>query len=681
MKQQSKKKKLQTRINVFFFIVFIIFSTLILRLGYVQIVYGESYKKEVEQTEEISVSTSVPRGRMLDRQYNVVVDNSPTKAITYTRSYSTSQEERLEIAEDLAQVLSVETDKITERDMKDYWIITRPEEAKAILTEEDYLNVEEGNIEEDVLYQLQLERITNEELGMISEQELNVLAIKREMDSGYALTPQIIKKGVTDVEFAYISEHLDVLPGVDVTTDWDREYVYEDLLRTLIGNITTSDEGLPADSIDYYLSKGYSRNDRVGKSYLELQYEDILQGEKKKIKNITDKVGNVVDVEVLSEGAAGKDIILTIDMELQQEVERIIEQQLTETKKQSGTELLDRAFVIIMNPRNGEILTMAGKQMTDDNEIKDFALGGMTTSYEMGSTVKGATVLAGFQEGVIQPNTVLYDTPIKIKGTPEKSSWKNMGYINDLVALKQSSNVYMFRTAIAIGNGVYVPNQSLRIDNDALSTMRYYFNQFGLGISTGIDLPNESTGVVGENNDFLLDYAIGQYDTYTALQMAQYVSTIANGGYRMKPHLVKEVRQPSSEKELGPVDYSINPVVLNQLDMNQEFIERVQEGFRQVTQESGGTAYTYFNNKEYDVSGKTGTAETYYYGPKENYQGMPTYNLTFVGYSPSENPEIAFSVVVPWADTRNKVTINKQIAAQVTDAYYELKNERIEESE
>ncbi len=124
-----------------------------------------------------------------------------------------------------------------------------------------------------------------------------------------------------------------------------------------------------------------------------------------------------------------------------------------------------------------------------------------------------------------------------------------MGTINELTALKQSSNVYMFKTAIAIGGGVYRPHAPLRINPEAFATIRHYFSQFGLGVKTGIDLPNELSGFQGQSTrgGFLLDLAIGQYDMYTPMQLAQYVSTIANGGYRMKPQLVKEIREPSAD--------------------------------------------------------------------------------------------------------------------------------------
>ncbi len=304
------------------------------------------------------------------------------------------------------------------------------------------------------------------------------------------------------------------------------------------------------------MSLGYSRNDRVGKSYLEYQYENLLQGQKEKVRNVTDSSGNVTDTETVSKGKAGDDLVLTIDTELQKDVEKIIEKNLRAAKARPSTQLLDRAFVVMMDPRNGEVLTMAGKQIKQAGgkyKIDDYALGTMTSSYNMGSAVKGATLLTGYQTGAIKIGNIFTDEVLNIKDSPPKKSVSVMGPINDLTALERSSNVYMFKTAIAIGKGKYISGHPLPLDYSAFDKFRYYFSEFGLGVKTGIDLPNEATGYVGtkRQSGFLLDFAIGQYDTYTPLQMAQYVSTIANGGYRMKPQVVKEVRKPS-KKVSGP---------------------------------------------------------------------------------------------------------------------------------
>lgn len=669
-----------------FFIVFLLFSVLILRLGIVQIVYGEDYKREIERTEDITVNNPVPRGKMYDTNGNIVVDNIPENAITYTNR-GASQEEMLQVAERLAKLIDKKPDKVTEREKKDFWIIKHKDAAEKKVSEKERNNLKKKYEDEkeynDKVYKLILDRITDNEINSLSENELEVLAIYREFISGYKFTPQIVKnKDVTPEEFAVVSENLQLLPGIDTTTDWERSYAFGDTLRSVLGGVTSSDKGLPAEEIDYYLSRNYSRNDRVGTSYLEKQYEDILHGQKAKIKNVTDQSGKVVSTEVISDGQRGKDLVLSVNMDLQQRVEKIIEEELLAAKSQAGAHLLDRAYVVLMDPNTGEIKSLAGKRLvkneeTGKTEMKDDALGTLTTSYSVGSAVKGATILTGYQTGAIKPNDSFYDAPLNIAGQ-SFSSWKNLGSMNDINALKYSSNIYMFQLAIRLGEGRYVPGASLPINPTAFDTMRQHFAQFGLGVRTGIDLPNEQTGFIGTDKSrsgLLLFQAIGQYDTYTTLQLAQYVSTIANGGYRMEPHMVKEIREPQLDNQLGSVVQEIEPKVLNRIDVDETLMGRVQLGFKKVYQEQGGTAYSYFFDKAYSPAGKTGTAEAFYDGPLKQYRMAPVINLSLVGYAPSENPEIAMAVLVPWAYQGNSSnSANLKIGERVMDAYFELRN-------
>ncbi|MBD8003573.1 peptidoglycan D,D-transpeptidase FtsI family protein [Bacillus norwichensis] len=665
--------------NMLFFIVFLLFSLLILRLGVIQIVYGEDAKREVERTEDITVNKSVPRGKVYDRKHRLIVDNEPRKAITYTIPNQFDQKETLKTAKALAKLINKDTDKITERDKIDYWLMTHPDEAAKKVSKAE---LEKYKDKADKLYKLQLERVTKEEIASLTQEDLEVLAIYREFTGGYALTQQIVKnEDVSTEEYAKVSERLAELPGVDTTTDWERKYAYEDTLRSILGNVSN---GLPSEKTDYYMARGYNRNDRVGKSYIELQYEDVLRGQKEKVKNIT-RSGSVIESKVLHEGQRGKDLVLTVDMELQHEVDKIVEEELRKTKMRGGTGLLDRAFVTLMDPYTGEILAMSGKQYAYDEDegrykFSDFAAGNFTTSYVVGSSVKGASVLTGYMTGVITPgNNTMLDEPLLIKGSASKSSHFNRGgyvYLNDHTALVRSSNVYMFKLAIAIGDGQYRRNQSLIIDKEkAFREMREHFSQFGLGIRTGIDLPGEQIGFRGAVEEAhggnVLDFAIGQYDSYTPLQLAQYVSTIANGGYRMQPHIVKEIRDPGEDKEeMGPLAQEVQPKVLNRINAEDSWIQRVQGGFWGVFHEANGTGKA-FASEPYSPAGKTGTAETVD-------RGTGVWNLSLVAYAPYENPEVAMSIVVPSAYVKggSPNNINSDIGKRVLKAYFDLKNKK-----
>ncbi|MFJ8516526.1 peptidoglycan D,D-transpeptidase FtsI family protein [Lysinibacillus xylanilyticus] len=679
------------RMNVLFFAIFLVFSMLIFRLGYMQIVKGEDYVRDLERKEEVAVNTSVPRGRMYDRYGRILVDNQPENAITYTKMPATTTEEMLDIAEKLAKLIEQPTNRVTLRDKQDFWIIKNHDAAYAKVTEAEKKKI---NAQENVqtsqinaqIDKLVRERITNEELLQLTEKDLEVLAIYREMVSGYNLSPQIIKsENVSADEFARVSERLTQLPGVNTTTDWKRLK-----LSTLgiLGRTTVPTKGIPKEKLNYYLARDYSRNDRVGESYIEAQYEDLLQGQKSVVKNITNKKGQVVDTVTTFEGEPGKDLKLTIDSELQLETEKIVERELLKLKSQGGSYLLDRAFLVMMDPNTGDILSMVGKKIeknpeTGKNEVVDYSYGNFTTAYEAGSAVKAATLLTGYNQGVVSMGTVMGDEPIVLAGTsPKASIFNRNGYIslNDLTALERSSNVYMFKIAMLINGTPYSYGMPLRLKDDTFPKMRNNYAQFGLGVKTGIDLPNEFSGVEGPSGPTMggktLDLAIGQYDTYTPLQLAQYISTVANGGYRIKPHVVKEVREPSNDgQQLGQLVTEIGPTILNRIDNPTEEIDYVKKGLRQVYIGPQGTARGAFANAPYTAAGKTGTAQVVYYGPLKEYFGTDTLTFTHVGFAPYENPEIAYAVVIPWATTNTgaHLTNNNVIARESVDKYFELK--------
>ncbi|WP_431029801.1 peptidoglycan D,D-transpeptidase FtsI family protein [Lysinibacillus sp. LZ02] len=689
----KQRANLTFRMNILFFSIFLLFSILIFRLGYLQIVKGEDYVRKLEEKEEVRVNTSVPRGRIYDRYGRILVDNQPENAITYTKLPTTKRDEMLEVAKDLAQLIDMPTNRVTYRDKQDFWILNNNEAAKEKVTDKEMQefrkaneNIEESEVDKEYNRRI-LERITDEELAQLTDFDLEVLAIYREMTSGYNLSPQIIKsENVTDAEFALVSERLSELPGVNTTTDWKRVRLAS---LAVLGRTTTPSKGIPKSKLNYYLAREYSRNDRVGESYFEAEYEELLQGEKSVVKNLTNKKGEVVETITTYAGEPGKDLVTTLDMELQQEADRIVEKYLLQMKASGGASLLDRAFYVMMDPNTGEILSMVGKKIEYDEETRerymiDYSYGAFTTAYEAGSAVKAATVLTAYQEGVISPGTVLVDQPILLAGTQPKSSVFNRGgaiAMNDVRALEQSSNSYMFQLAIKMGGANYYRNMGLRLKDDTLQRMRNGYAQFGLGVETGIDLPGEMTGYQGvmDTPGKMLDLAIGQFDTYTPLQLAQYISTIANGGYRIQPRLLKEIRNPSSDGEkLGTLVEEVQPKILNRISNTDAEIAQVKEGLRRVYVGSYGSARSKFYDTPYTAAGKTGTAEVVYYGPQKERYGTEVLSLIHVGFAPYENPEVAYAVVIPWATTNHNryTSYNNYIAREVLDAYFALKEKR-----
>ncbi|MCF3941778.1 peptidoglycan D,D-transpeptidase FtsI family protein [Oceanobacillus alkalisoli] len=707
MKEKKKKRaQLPFRTNIIFFIVFLLFSMLIFQLGVVQILNGEAFQDKIDQTIQDTTKIAVPRGKIYDTNENLVVDNKALYSITYTPPKGVQAQDRLDLAEKLAQFISMdsdeELDKVSDRDKREYVYLKdltknegKSDDEEKEKTYEELLPEEELKDKSNAeIYQLVLDSIPDDHVAdsVFSTQELEVIRIKKELDKAYSLTPQIVKnEDVTPEEYALVSENLDQLRGINATTDWNRDYLYDSTIRSLLGSISTHQTGIPAENMQYFMSRGYSRNDRVGRSGLEEQYEDVLRGRKEQIEYTTTKTGAVIDSKTIVQGKRGKDLILTIDMEFQEKVDEILEDELGKAIRLDpyNNRFLNDALAVVMNPQTGELISVAGK--TYDHKEGTFSNSPHRTLHDAhlpGSVVKGATVLAGLHSGVISPGQTFLDRPIKIAGTPEKRSLSStIGYADDIKALKESSNVYMFYIALRMG-GDYryrFPNgASSTMDPAAWQEMSNYFLQFGLGAPTGIDFPFESTGFpidTAPNMGLFMDYAIGQYGTYTTMQLAQYVSTIANDGYRVQPHFVKEIREPiASQTELGPLYKSINTEYLNQIQASESEIARVQEGFRQAFQVQRGTAYSYFAGKDYQAVGKTGTAES---RVVVDGVGYDTINRAIIGYAPMDNPEVAFAVMVPniGLNAREDGNIANRIAERIMDTYFDMQEDQDEEAD
>ncbi|ALX48096.1 peptidoglycan D,D-transpeptidase FtsI family protein [Lentibacillus amyloliquefaciens] len=682
-KNKKKKAQLPFRLNILFFIVFLLFSALVLQLGVVQILNGEAFQSEIDRTTNDYTEVPVPRGKMYDRNGELIVGNDAAYSITYTPEKGIQAEDRLNVAEKLAEHISMDSedhlDSVTLRDKREYWYLNNTEEAKGLLSKKESEEMDNGEA-----YTETLKRIDEDKVDDYSKQQLEVMAIKKEMDKAMALTPQVIKnENVSPEEFARVSAHLDELPGINATTDWNRKYPYDQTFRDFAGSITSEEQGIPADQEDYYLTRGYSRNDRVGNSGLEEEYERVLRGRKEKIQYTTNNDGTVVDSDVVVDGQRGKDLVLTVDMELQQQVDKVLREEMQAAMNADPVENreMEYATAVVMDPNTGEILAASGQRYDDkENEFVSTETASIFNANAPGSSVKGATMLAGYESGVIEPGQRFYDTTINVASTPPKSSWTDLGWVNDYDALEQSSNVYMFYIAMRMGGYYnYEPNKPMPVESGTFQEMRNYYAQFGLGVETGIDFPQESTGFTGPNGSGkTLDLAIGQYDTYTTMQMAQYVSTIANGGSRVRPHFMKEVRNPIPHDEgLGPVHESYNTDIMNQLQMSSSEIDRVQEGFRRVFQEPNGTGSRHFADKPYDAAGKTGTAEYDKYHKDGSYTS--TENLSLVGYAPYDDPEVAFAIMVPFTGKGSDYPINHNIGKGILDAYFELENDDEEE--
>lgn len=689
---QQHLKKIKKRLYILFWVICTLIVVLLWRLFDLQVVNGDKMRAFIAKSEEITINENVPRGKIYDRNGILIVGNKTHKAITYTRQKLTTTKEILAISENLSKYLKMDTSKLTERDKKDYWIALHPKEARSKMTDEEKEQVAQQLITQAQYDELMRQRVTDKELVDI---DLNVLAIYAKMSSGAILSPQFIKnRDVTDEEYALVSENLSTLSGINIGVDWEREYLQGDTLKSLIG--TLSINGLPEENLTQYLNKGYTRSDRVGTSYIEQQYEDILKGHKNVVKIKTNKTGGIVDTELIKSGSAGNDIQLSIDINLQRRLEKEVTDYLIGYhNREVGAgrmPTLSQAYAIIQNPNTGELLAVVGKQINfaADNisiqSVSDVSYATVSASYEMGSTVKGATLLTAYQNNLINVGDVKVDEPIWLSNTQVKTSYFNSQggavTIDDVTAIQRSSNVYMWKLALDMLGQQYVPGMVLdttHIENK-MNKVRQDFGQVGLGVKTGIDLPIDSEGLKGNILDSpvsFLDEFIGQYDTYTPMQVSQYISTIANGGQRYAPRLGLAVLEPSKiTNKMGDVKQKLIDVQLNKINNTVEQLDQVKAGMNLVYTTAAGTGSKYFGDGSYSVAGKTGTAETTYNNQDRGLSGLYAENHAYIGYIPAENPQMSFTVLLVGTPGVNELYLEDgDLARAVVDSYFSQDND------
>ena len=682
LKKKKKKSHIPFRLNLLFLIVFFSFIALISRLAYIQLVKGDEFVALVQRTETTTAKKSVPRGSIYDSQGRILVGNKPKLAINYTRPADVKASTMLETAKKLTTLISVDASELKERDLKDYWVATNPDKVDSLLTAEEKKRIAKENLSTSKTYEMQLEHIPADELNY-SDAEKQVIAIFTKMNSAYALSTVTLKnEGVTEQEVAKISERLGELRGVDVDSDWDREYPMGDMLKTILGTVSSEKTGLPSDKVKSLLAQGYSLNDRVGTSYLEEQYETVLSGTKTVVKSQTNTKGEVVNTTETYPGKGGSNLVLTIDTEFQKKIEEIAKKSVEEMTDPAA----DRVYIVVMNPKNGDILGITGKKKKFDENfhstgVEDDALGAINNSFGMGSVVKPATVLSGYMDGAItlDDNTIV-DEPIEFEASKPKSSWFNRNgkmELTDLDALERSSNVYMIKLAMKMGGQTtYEKGGRLNINLSLFDKLREYYAQFGLGVRTGIDLPNEGKGYNGGTADAFsaLDFAFGQFDLYTPLQLAQYMSTIANGGTRIAPRLVKEIHETSPSGGIGNLEDVVPTKIMNSIQVSKEILDHIKEGLYRVTHGENGTSATTFRTYSPQVAGKTGTTEAFYSGPNPAYKNEAVENSTFISYAPYDNPEIVVAVVAPYFKDGSPSDYAAKVAKQVYDAYFAKTN-------
>lgn len=616
---------MKSRRYFYYILVIFLFCILGVRLISIRASKEEYQEKLLAKTEVYVSGSSAPRGRILDTNGNVLVDNIGVKTIYYNKIKGINIEDEIEIAKKLADILTI--DPAGTKALKDYWLVTNSN-GESLITEEEYKLLEERKLTNNDITDLKYERITEEMLNSFSDIEKKAAHIYSLMNDGYVYSKKEILKDVSESEYAKVIESN--IPGVTGELSWERIYLYGDTLKNIFGSIGL----IPEERKEEYLSSGYELTDTVGLSYLEYEYEEYLKGTKAEYLVNSDNT-----LTLVSEEKRGNDLVLSIDINLQLKVEEIIKDKIILGDKYPNTDYYKDSYALVSDPNNGSILAIAGIRRNDDDSWSDISLNTINKSFTIGSAVKGATIAVGYNYGLIEMDKYITDSCVKLYLVPEKCSFKSLGRINDLTALAYSSNYYQYLIAIGLTGNTYKPNIKLNATEEHFNIYRNMLASFGLGVKTEIDLPGEQTGIIGKTiaDDLLLNLAIGQYDTYTPVEVLQYINSLATGK-RTALSLMKEI------KSNDDVILSNESTVLNEIELEQVYLDRIREGVKLVLSEGTGRIYV---DKSINAAGKTGTSESFYDSNSDGTVDVATITSTFAGYFPSDNPKFSVVVITP----------------------------------
>ncbi|MDT2689461.1 peptidoglycan D,D-transpeptidase FtsI family protein [Enterococcus gallinarum] len=679
-----RKSHVPFRLNFLFFVIFGLFVALIVQLGYLQIVNGDNIEKQLKASSVVEVNGSSPRGMIYDASGKPLVKNQANAAITFTRGNKMTAEDLLKTAQKLATLIDIPIDKnLTERDLKDFWLAD-PENLKKA---QDQLSSKQKALGASEQYAATVDKVTDEDIAF-NDDQLKVASIFKRMNSAQSLSTVYLKNSdVSDEELAIVAENMTELPGVSTGTDWTRKIVEGSSLASLIGTVTTEEQGIPEENLDEYLAKGYARNDRVGRSYLEKQYEEVLQGSKSKSQITLDNSNNIESQKEIYAGSKGDNLVLTLDAKFQKEVDEILQDNFKSLMDSGAAEYSPGVYAVAINPKTGGILAMSGYQHeAESSKLQENAIGTFINAFVPGSVVKGGTLAAGWENGVLNGNEVLYDQPIRIGSDVKTSIFNPTGANNRNLsaeqALEVSSNSYMMQVALRLMGIEYQPGISIpTVDRqtEAYSKLRTAFASFGMGTKTGIDLPGEATGIstpvdkldTVSDGGKILDLAFGQFDTYTTLQLAQYAATVANGGQRLQPHIVSGIYGNDETGGLGSLKSAVEPTVLNEVGLTTDQMKIIQNGFYDAVHGTDAWATaTGLASAKMELSAKTGTAETPIVD--ENGKTINLVNLNIVAYGPSDDADVAVAVVLPQVKSSTTSHPNVKIVKEIMDAYYDL---------
>ena len=516
-----------------------------------------------------------------------------------------------------------------------------------------------------------------------------IMVVRYEIDrNGYSnIRPIIVAKDISRESSIQIEEQGHLLPGTAIVTEPIVTYPYGTLASHILGYL-----GLI--SAEEYAEKSdeYDINDVIGRDGIQYMFEKYLKGQDG-IRQIDMSVDGEVTGEYISkEAVEGCDVVLTIDANLQKAVESALEEGMK--KIQSGyygdKHDADAGAAIVMNVKTGEVLALASNPVYEpelyiegisQKKLEEYEKNGSTFNraisgtYAPGSIYKMVVATAALETGTIDTKTEIYDSGVyPYAHQPVCWYWSTYrtghGYQNLTEAIKHSCNYFFYEIGYRMG----------------VDTFAKYAEYYGLNKKTGIELPSESTGLIASTKvaeemgevwqpGNTLSAAIGQSDNnFTPIEIARYISMLANGGKAVDVSIVKSIIDPDgNEISESEIEEYVNGMLgnpdteLEDLNIKQENLDAILEGMKGVTSEPGGTAYYIFSDFGMDIAGKTGSAETQIDGKVNGW---------FAGFAPYDDPEIAVVVLIEDAGSGGNTA---EVAKTIMQEYFGMNAKKVTE--
>ena len=691
MAKVKGKYNINLRFNVLTVLTYLVGIILIAQLFNLQIVHGAEYREQSNTRLTRESTLEAARGSILDKTGNTLVTSSTKFDLELYKTKIDTQMLNQAIW-NIVQVL----EKYQVSYVDSFPIKINPIEF-TIADEELAIWKKNNELDENITAEEAFDEF-KEKYDIKSddiEQIRKIIAIRYAIvQNGYSSTKALkIASDIPREAVAEFSENGDKFPGINIVVQPQREYSKGSLASHILGYASQI-------SSDEYASRKdtYDQNDIIGKTGIEYVFEEYLRG-KNGTKQIDMAVDGTITAEYISEEAvAGADVVLTIDSNLQKITEDALAANIQKIASGGFGKVYDAkaGSCVVMNVNTGEVLAMANYPNYTpsefvggisnenwakyrDNEAKPLVDRSIQNSYSPGSTFKMITAIAGLESGVINLNTTINDVGQYRKYSDyQPKCWvftdygRGHGWLNVSGAIEKSCNYFFYETADRMG-----------IDN-----LVKYAKYFGLGGKTGIELPGETAGVLSskETKQKLypnevwgpgdtLQSAIGQlYNEFSPLQMARYISMLANGGHKIDVSIVKTIRKSDgTEASRDEINKFVNAKLGLQeeesedLQINQNYLKAILEGMKSVTTDTEGTAYVRFKDFNISVGGKTGSAEA----PNDQVHAW------FVGFAPFENPEIAIVVMVENGGHGNYTA---EVVRDIMEEYFGMNTQNIEEN-